>query len=332
MIRNFVKRSVGVLMVSCGLAAGGASSAQAQQEIKLAYCFPEESHYGAGARAWAAEIEEGTSGKYKVRHFSSCSLGGERDTVEGIQFGTIEAIMVSTGTLSNFVQEVGLTDIPFLFRDLGHARRVLDGPIGTDILGKFDERGMVALAWGEQGFRHITNNRLPISKPADLSGLKLRTMENPVHIKAFEVLGAAPTAMSWHEVVGALEQGTIDGQENPLSVIVSANIDQVQKYLTLSGHVYSPTMLLMSKPFYDGLSDEEKAVFKKGAAAGAAAMRAFVDEAEQTAIATLKERGMQINELSTEERSAFQTSVQSAYDEYYKTYPKELVDSVIASE
>ena len=328
-MKSAIRRSIQALLFACATIPGWTLAAQAEQEVKLAYCFPEASHYGAGARAWTAAIEEGTDGKFKVRHFSSCALGGERDTVEGLQFGTIEAIMVSTGTLSNFVPEVGLTDIPFLFRDLAHARTVLDGPIGDEIRSKFDDRGIVALAWGEQGFRHITNNTRAIHKPADLAGLKLRTMENPVHIKAFEVLGAAPTAMSWHEVISALEQGTIDGQENPLSVIVSANIDAVQKYLTLSGHVYSPTMLLVSKPFYDGLSDEEKAVFRDGALAGAAAMRNFVDEAEQTGIATLKERGMQVNELSAEERAAFQASVQSAYEEYYKTYDKALIDKVI---
>jgi TRAP-type C4-dicarboxylate transport system substrate-binding protein len=295
-MKNAIRRSVQALLFACATVSGSTLAAQAEQEVKLAYCFPEASHYGAGARAWTAAIEEGTDGKFKVRHFSSCALGGERDTVEGLQFGTIEAIMVSTGTLSNFVPEVGLTDIPFLFRDLAHARTVLDGPIGDEIRSKFDDRGIVALAWGEQGFRHITNNTRPIHKPADL---------------------------------GALEQGTIDGQENPLSVIVSANIDAVQKYLTLSGHVYSPTMLLVSKPFYDGLSDEEKAVFRDGALAGAAAMRNFVDEAEQTGIATLKERGMQVNELSAEERAAFQASVQSAYEEYYKTYDKALIDKVI---
>ena len=330
-MRNSIWHSARAFMFACAVVPAWTYAAQAEQEVKLAYCFPEASHYGAGARAWTAAIEEGTNGKFKVRHFPSCALGGERDTVEGLQFGTLEAIMVSTGPLSNFVTEVGLTDIPFLFRDLAHARNVLDGPIGEEILSKFDERGMVALAWGEQGFRHITNNTRPINAPADLAGLKLRTMENPVHIKAFEVLGAAPTAMSWHEVIGALEQGTIDGQENPLAVIVSANINQVQKYLTLSGHVYSPTMLLVSKPFYDALTDEEKKVFKDGALAGGAAMRAFVDEAEKTGLATLKERGMQINELSAEQRAAFQASVQSAYEEYYKTYPKELVDSVIES-
>src|SRR5690606_15480005 len=175
----------------------------------------------------------------------------------GVQLGTVEATIVSSGTLSNFVPEAGVFDIPFLFRDLGHARRVLDGPVGQEILAKFDDVGLVAVAWGEQGFRHITNNRNAIETPGDIAGLKLRTMENPTHITAFETLGAAPTPMAWPEVIGALEQGTIDGQENPLTVITSAKLSEVQKYLTLSGHVYSPAILLVSKPLWDGMSAED---------------------------------------------------------------------------
>lgn len=331
-MKNSVWRSVRATVFACATVPLLAYAAQAQQEVKMAYCFPEASHYGAGARTWASAIEEGTAGKFQVRYFPSCALGGERDTVEGLQFGTIEAILVSTGTLSNFVPEVGLTDIPFMFRDLDHARRVLDGPIGEEILSKFEDSDLIGLAWGEQGFRHITNNLRPIHTPADLAGVKLRTMENPVHITAFQTFGAAPTAMSWNEVISALQQGTIDGQENPLAVIVSANINEVQKYLTLSGHVYSPSVLLLSKAFYDGLSDEEKEVFKNGALAGAVAMREFVDEAEKTGLETLKSRGMEINDLTAEERAAFQASLESAYEQYYQMHSKELIDSVIATD
>lgn len=315
-------------LIACVSAVAGA--ANAQTEIKIGYALAENSHYGAGAKAWAQAVEEATNGKFKFRQFPSSALGGEREVVEGLQLGTIEATIVSTGTLSNFVPAVGATDIPFLFRDLRHAREVLDGPIGQKVLADFDDRGMVALGWGEQGFRHITNNRHPINTPADLAGLKLRTMENPVHITAFETLGAAPTPMAWPEVIGALQQGTIDGQENPLSVIVSAKLNEVQKYLTLTGHVYSPAMLLVSKPFYDNLSDVDKQAFRDGAAKGVAAMRAFVDDVEKTGVETMKERGMQVNELSAEQKAAFQEALKAAYEQYYDKYGKDLIDSIIA--
>lgn len=325
---NFFKAS---LFAAAALGLSMAGAAQAQTEVKIGYALAENSHYGVAAKTWAETTEQASNGSLKFRQFPSSALGGEREMVEGLQLGTIEAVIVSTGTLSNFVPAVGVTDIPFLFRDLTHARDVLDGPIGQAVLTQFDERGLVALAWGEQGFRHITNNKHAINTPADLAGLKLRTMENPVHITAFTTLGAAPTPMAWPEVIGALQQGTIDGQENPLSVIVSAKLNEVQKFLTLSGHVYSPAMLLVSKSFFDKLSDDEKKAMRDGAAKGVTAMRAFVDDVEKTGVATLKERGMQINELSVEQKADFQDSLKSAYQQYYDKYGKDLIDSIVAA-
>jgi len=314
------------------LATITANAAIAETEVKIGYALAPESHYGVAAQKWQEVVEAETDGKFKFRHFPSSGLGGEREVVEGLQLGTVEATIVSTGTLSNFVPETGVTDIPFLFRSLDHARRVLDGPVGQEILAKFDDAGLVAIAWGEQGFRHITNNRNPINTPEDLAGMKLRTMENPVHLQAFNALGAAPTPMAWPEVIGALQQGTIDGQENPLSVIVSVKLNEVQKYLTLSGHVYSPAMLLISKPFWDGLSDEDKAAFEKGATEAVVAMRGFVDNVEKSGVETLKERGMMVNELSTDQKAALRSSVESAYEGYYETYGKDLIDRISATE
>ena len=311
-----------------------AAPLSAQTEIKIGYALAPapDSHYGVGAARWQEVVEERTDGRYVFRHFPSSGLGGEREMVEGVQLGTIEAVIVSSGTLANFVEDAGVFDIPFLFRDLGHARRVLDGPIGQDILAQFDDVGLKALAWGEQGFRHITNNRNQISSPDDLAGLKLRTMENPIHLTAFETLGAAPTPMAWPEVIGALQQGTIDGQENPLSVIVSVNLDDVQEYLTLSGHVYSPAIMLVSPMVWDGMSEEDREAFREGAAEGVAAMRGFVDDVEESGLETLRERGMDVGTLSAEDRAAFQEALTPAYAEYSETYGQELIDAIIATE
>mgnify|MGYP001286521857 CR=1 FL=1 len=324
---SFFSRAIGaVSIIACTLGAG---AALAQTEVKIGYALAVDSHYGAGAKAWADAVEKASNGKYKFRHFPSSALGGEREVVEGVQLGTVEATIVSTGTLSNFVPAVGVVDIPFLFRDLGHARRVLDGPVGQQMLAQFTPRGLVALAWGEQGFRHITNNKHAISQPADLKGLKLRTMENPVHITAFRTLGAAPTPMSWPEVTGALQQGTIDGQENPLSVIVSAHLANVQKYLTLSGHVYAPAVVLVSPRFWNKLSDEDKAIFTEGAKAAVQAMRGYVDQVEEQGVARLRAAGMQVGTLSGPEKQAFLQALQPAYEQYYKQYDKALVDAIV---
>ena len=318
--------------MALGMAVFGFSgAAYAQQEVKLGYALATTSHYGVAAEKWQEVVEAETDGRYVFRHFPSSGLGGEREVIEGVQLGTVEATIVSSGTLSNFVPETGVFDIPFLFRDLAHARAVLDGPIGQEILAKFDDVGLVALAWGEQGFRHITNNRNAIAGPADVAGLKLRTMENPTHITAFEALGAAPTPMAWPEVIGALQQGTIDGQENPLSVITSAKLSEVQKYLTLSGHVYSPAMLLVSKQLWDGMSEEDQEIFRNAASEAVTAMRGFVDDVETSGVAQLKEAGMDVGELSAEQKAMFQNALGGAYEQYYGTYGKDLIDQIIAT-
>uniref|UniRef100_UPI00396CCCCE TRAP transporter substrate-binding protein DctP n=1 Tax=Paracoccus sp. TaxID=267 RepID=UPI00396CCCCE len=221
-----MKHFLTVALVGVAFAAPAAA-----QEIKIGYALAEDSHYGAGASAFEESLKVSLGDQFSFRHFPSSGLGGEREVLEGLQLGTIEMTIASDGTLSNFVPEVGVLGIPFLLRDKNHARAVLDGEIGEEMLAKFDNAGLHALAWGEQGFRHITSNRGPIETPADLSGLKIRTMENQVHIEAFRALGAAPTPMAWPEVIGALEQGAIDGQENPLSVIVSAKLNEVQENL-----------------------------------------------------------------------------------------------------
>lgn len=311
------------------LAASTAMASAA--DLKLGYALAEDSHYGAGAKAFDEALKAELGDAFVVQHFPNSGLGGEREVIEGIQIGTIDATIASSGTLSNFVPEVGVFDVPFLFRDLNHARTVLDGPIGQEMLAKFDDAGLHALAWGEQGFRHITNSRGPIAAPADLDGLKIRTMENPVHLKAFEALGAAPTPMAWPEVVPALQQGAIDGQENPLSVIVSANLNDVQKYLSLDGHVYSPAIILVSKSLWDGLDDTQKAAFDKAAAAGVAAMRGYVDTVESEGVAELKKRGMEVNEVTPEEKQAFQDQLADTYTDYEAEFGKELMDSIIAT-
>ncbi|MEJ2804614.1 TRAP transporter substrate-binding protein [Comamonadaceae bacterium PP-2] len=319
---------LGSVAAACALLTG--AGAQAQTEVKIGYALAVNSHYGAGAQAWADSVEKSTAGRYKFKHFPASALGGERESIEGLQLGTVQALIVSTGTLSNFVPEVGVVDVPFLFRDIGHARRVMDGPVGQDLIKKFQPRGIVALAWGEQGFRHLTNAKHAVAAPDDFKGLKIRTMENPVHITAFKTLGAAPTPMAWPEVTGALQQGTIDGQENPLSVIVSAKLSDVQKYLTLSSHVYAPTLLIVSPRFWNKLSDADKAAFLEGAKAGSAAMRAFVDDVDSKGVATLKAAGMQVNTIT--DKTPFQKTLAPAYAQYETKFGKELLDRIAATQ
>lgn len=302
------------------------SAAMAEKTLKMAYALSKDSHYGAGAKAFEESIGKSTNGDIKIEQFANSALGGEREVIEGLQIGTVDAAILSTGATLNFVPQTGVFDIPFLFRDLDHARTVLDGEIGNNMLAEFPKRGLVALAWGEQGFRHLTNSKHAVKTPADLKGLKIRTTENPIHITAFKELGMLPTPMAWPEVQTALQQGTIDGQENPLSVIVSAKLSSQQKHLSLTGHVYAPAVIVISPMVYDSMTDEEKAKLKEAALAAAQGMRDFVDNVEASGLETLANEGMEITQNI--DRAEFAKIVHKVYPEFHKKFSKELIESI----
>ncbi len=313
------------LLTAACVAGAFVAAPAAAKNLKFAYALSTNSHYGAGADAFVKSLEADLPGKFSVEQFPNSALGGEREVLEGLQLGTIDLAIVSTGATVNFVPATGVFDIPFLFRDLEHARGVLDGDIGDKLLAEFSKRGLVGLAWGEQGFRQLTNNVRPVATPADAKGLKVRTMENPVHIAAFRELGILATPMAWPEVATALQQGTIDGQENPMSVIVSAKLPQLQKYLSLTSHVYSPAVVLASPSSFDGLSDAEKEAFRKAGAEAVKAMRAYVDNVEKSGLEEVQKAGMQVNKV---DHAAFSKALEPVYPQYHKQFGKELVESI----
>jgi tripartite ATP-independent transporter DctP family solute receptor len=300
--------------------------AAAQTTLKMNNSLSQNSHYGVAVETFAREVEKRTNGRYKVQNFYSGALGAERESIEALQVGTLDLTMTSTGPLPNFVPEVAIFDIPFLFRDYAHARAVLDGPIGQEMLARFPPKGLVALAWGENGFRHMTNSKHPVIQPADLKGLKMRTMENPVHIQAYKAFGIIPTPMAFTEVFTALQQGTVDGQENPLSVIESAKLDQVQKYLTLTGHVYSPALILIGKAQWDQLSAADKQAFLDAAKEAVKADRARIDEDERKAVADLKAKGMQVVEHV--DKAAYQAVLASTFVEFGRKFGQDNIDRI----
>jgi tripartite ATP-independent transporter DctP family solute receptor len=308
------------------LAWAGAAPAVAQTTLKMNISLAQNSSYGVAIDTFAREVEQRTQGRYKVQNFYSAALGAERESVEGVQLGTLDLTLTSTGPLPNFVPEVAILDIPFLFRDYAHARAVLDGPIGQDLLTRFPAKGIVALAWAENGFRHMTNSKRPVNTPDDLRGLKMRTMENPIHIQAYRQFGILPTPMAFTEVFTALQQGTVDGQENPLSVITSAKLDQVQKYLTLTGHVYSPAVILMNKAKWDALSPADRQAFTDAAREAVKANRARIDDDERRAVADLRAKGMNVSE--NVDKTKFQAQLAPVYADFAKRFGQENIDRI----
>jgi TRAP-type transport system periplasmic protein len=307
-----------------------ATTAMAQTKtFKLGHPQSATSAFHTGAVAFAEDFAKRTGGRYKIDVFPSGSLGGEREMVESVQLGTLDFVVTSTGPVGNFVPDTLITDIPFLFRDYTHARGVLDGPIGQGILAKFPAKGLVGLAWAENGFRHLTNSKREVKAPADLSGVKLRTMENTVHMTAFRTLGAQPAPMAFTELFTALQQGTVDGQENPIPVIVSSKFGQVQKHLTLTGHVYSPALILTSTTLFNGLPKADQEAMDEAAKAGAAAMRKRVNEIEASGVAELKSQGVQVVEAV--DKAAFQQALGPAYAEYAKRFGADNIERIRAS-
>ena len=237
--------------------------------------------------------------------------------IEAVRLGTLDFVFTSKGPVGNFVPETRILDLPFLFRDYAHARKVLDSQIGQDILTKFPAKGLVAIAWFENGYRHVTNNKRPIVKPEDLKGLKLRIMENKVHMEAFKTLGALPTPMNINEVFTALQTGTVDGQENPVPSILTLKHYTVQKYVSLTSHVYSPCLMITSTAFWNKLSIADKAAFYEAAKIGVAANRKKVNDDEASGIAVFEKSGTKVNKVDL---ALFQKAVAPAYVTYNKDY------------
>jgi TRAP-type transport system periplasmic protein len=313
--------------VAAALVATSLTAVAFAQNMRISISVAQNSHQGVGIDTFAKEVETRTKGRIKVQPFYSGSLGGERESIEAVQLGTQELTFTSTGPVPNFVPEARILDVPFLFRDKAHARMVLDGAIGAEMLAKFEAKGFKALAWGENGIRHMTNSKRAVNAPEDLKGLKMRTMENPVHIAAYKGFGIVTTPMAFPEVFTALQQGTVDGQENPLSVIMAAKFDQVQKHLSLTGHVYSPAIFLMNKAAFDKLSAEDKAHFVEAAKVAVKANRARVDEDDAKGAAELKAKGMQVIEV---DKAKFVAALGPVNVEFEKQFGKANLDRIRA--
>ena len=314
------------LALAGALTLGFASTTYAQTVMRSSISVAQNSHQGVGVDVLAQEVEKRTNGRIIIKNFYSGSLGGERESIESVQLGTQELTGTSTGPSPNFVPAVRILDIPFLFRDKAHARAVLDGPIGDALLKEFESKGFKALAWSENGVRHMTNSKRPVNVPDDLKGLKMRTMENPVHVAAYKGFGIITTPMAFPEVFTALQQGVVDGQENPLSVIMAAKFEQVQKFMTLTAHVYSPAIFLMNKATFDKLSAADKQAFIDAAKIAAKAQRARVDQDDANGVAYLRSKGM--NVIENVDKAAFVAKLAPVFAQFEKDFGKDKIEAI----
>lgn len=294
-----------VLATVAALATGAIAPAFAQdikpRLIRFGYGLNEQSNQGRATKVFVEQVDKLSGGKMKVRAFGAASLGSDNQMQQALIGGAQEMMVGSTATLVGITKEMALWDTPFLFNSAAEADVVLDGPIGEKVKAKLEEKGLVGLVYWENGFRNLTNNKRAITKLEDLDGVKLRVMQNNVFLDSFKSLGANAIPLPFSELFSALETKAVDGQENPFNTIVSSKFYEVQKYLTVTNHVYSPWIVTVSKKFWDGLSAAEKKVLMDAAKASREFERKDTREEAARALAELKGKGMQVNELSAAE-------------------------------
>jgi tripartite ATP-independent transporter DctP family solute receptor len=313
--------------LTAGAVSGRAAAAPAKaRTLRMGYLLSTDSQLGAGATAMAAEVSRRTGGRILIQQFPDSALGGEVEMLKGVQLGTIDLAFITGAPLPNVLAEVGIFNIPFLFKNLAHAHAVLDGPIGDDYRKRLSGKDLVALAWGENGMRHITNSKRPIATPDDLKGLKLRLPQSQVMLLGFRALGTEASPLPFPQLYGALQAGVFDGQENPIATIRAAKFAQVQKFLTLSGHVYDPAVIVMSPDAHDELSAEDRAIFSDAAKTGARSSRVFAAEAEASGVAALQQAGMQV--LTGIDRARFTAAMAPANPEFDKLFGKQQVEDI----
>ncbi|MDA8226402.1 MAG: TRAP transporter substrate-binding protein [Desulfitobacterium hafniense] len=303
-----------LIVSGCGSNAKQAAAPKGPIELKLGHVLNEASPFHKGAVEFAKKVEEKSKGSLKISVFPNAQLGNDRTLAEGLQFGTVDMAVVGTATVAGFVPRVQVFDMPFLFRDAEHAYKVLDGPIGDEVLKDFQAKGIVGLSFWENGFRHLTNSKKVVKNPADVKGLKIRVQEIPLHVSFWKLLGTDPTPMSWTEVYTALQQKTVDGQENPIQTIYTQKIYEVQKYISLTYHVYAPAVILISKKTYDSLPPDLQKIVVDAARETATYERNYIKDLESKALAELPKLGMQVE--TNPDKEAFKAAVQPVYKEY----------------
>ncbi|MFN9212414.1 MAG: TRAP transporter substrate-binding protein [Betaproteobacteria bacterium] len=294
------------LLAATGAAVLTAPLAGLAQDIKprlirFGYGLNEQSNQGRAVKFFAEQVEKNSGGKMKVRAVGAAALGPDVQMQQALIGGAQEMMVGSTATLVGITKEMALWDTPFLFNNAKEADAILDGPIGQKVMDKLQDKGLVGLVYWENGFRNMTNNKRPITKMEDFDGIKLRVMQNNVYLESFRKLGANAVPLPFSELFSALETRTVDGQENPYNTILSSKFFEVQKYLSVTNHVYSPWIVLVSKKWWDTLSKDEQKVLLDAARASREFDRRDTREEAGRALAELKAKGMQINELSPAE-------------------------------
>lgn len=303
-----------------------ASSSWAEQVLRLSHNAAPGNPKAEASLKFAELVAEKTEGRVRVEVGGNAQYGDDAESLTNMRLGSLAFSANSQGTTSAVVPQFATLGLPFLFRDLPHAYRVVDGPVGDKLNELAQEKGLVLLALWDNGIRHVSNNTRPITKPEDLPGIKLRTPPDPITLDIFNSLGANPAPLAFSELYIALQQGVFDGQENPLMNIYSSKLYEVQKYISLTGHKYETTPLLASKMLWNQLSSDDQKAVQAAAAEAGKLNREMSLAADADLRAKLIDAGVLINEV---EQAPFMEKTKPVYDKWSEQYP-DLIKLLVA--
>lgn len=264
-----------------------------------------------GLQAMADYVSKQSNGNIELKVFPNSQLGAERESVEQVKNGTLEMATAEFGPITTFQKKWKVMDIPWMFDTYDQAWAAMDGPIGDSLKSTVQDSGLYCLAFLENGFRHVTSNVKPITQPSDFKGLKIRTMEAPMQMKTFSTLGASPTPVAWSELYMALSQKIVDAQENPLSNIAEIKLNEVQKYCSLTGHIYGSMVLVTNLNWFNSLPQDYQKIIQDGAQIAMTTSRESNQEKEKTIVAELEKSGMKVNDISADVKAQFRDATQS---------------------
>jgi len=328
---NMFKRRTltSALMAATLLVTTSAFAQFAERTIKFTNGVNEDHPVGLGVKRMQEVLNAKTGGKIKINAFWGGSAGGDLPATQALRAGTQEMVCTSSSPLVGIVKELGAFDLPFLFANEKEADIVLDGPAGAYFNKKLEDAGLVNLAYWENGFRNLTNSKRPVARAEDFDGVKVRVMQNNIFLDTFKTLGSNAVPMAFGEVFTALETKTIDGQENPFVTIETSKLNEVQKYLSVTRHAYTPFLVLYSKKLFDQLNAQEQAVLREAAMEGQKVQRAANRTLNEQSLANLKVKGMMVNEVTSAEQLRMFQKVRPVYDRNIPTIGGEAVNMVL---
>jgi tripartite ATP-independent transporter DctP family solute receptor len=320
-----------IIVAGCGSSKDAKSDSKpAKKVIRMGFGLNDKSPQYEGAKKFADIVAQKTNGRYEVQIFHSSQLGDDLGLMEKLKMGTLEMCFPSTSPIASFDKRFMIFDFPFLFKNEQIADKVLDGPFGDKMLKMLEQNGIIGLAFSENGFRDLTNSKREVAKLDDFKGLKIRTMQNPVHLESFKLLGANPTPMAFGELFPAMQQGTVDGQENPIPTIYNSKFYEVQKYATLSHHFYTPFILMYSKKLWDEIPADDQKIFREAAKEGAKTIREVNRKQTNEMIPDLEKKGMKVSKISDAELARIQDAVKPVFDKYKDQVGAQLMDEFLA--